>query len=51
MIVDAGNGRILAVEDLNQPENRNLQWRSIVRVSQNPMGDGDGETQDGGNQS
>lgn len=49
VIVDAGNGRILAVEDLTQPENRNLQWRGSVRVSENPMGDGDGETQDDGN--
>ncbi len=51
VIVDAGNGRILAIEDPTQPENRNLQWRGSVRISENPMGDGDGETQDDDNQS
>lgn len=48
VIVDAGNGRVLATEDMTQPHSRNPQWRGSVRVSENPMGDGDGETQDDG---
>ncbi|MBV9385635.1 MAG: PepSY domain-containing protein [Chroococcidiopsidaceae cyanobacterium CP_BM_ER_R8_30] len=46
VIVDAGNGRILATEDLTQPHSRNPQWRGSVPVSGNSMGDGNGETQD-----
>lgn len=48
VIVDAGNGQVLATEDLSQPDNRAPQWRGSVRVSENPAGDGDGETQDDG---
>jgi hypothetical protein len=48
VIVDAGNGQILATEDLSQPNSRVPQWRGSVRVSENPMGDEDGETQDDG---
>ncbi|CCI03018.1 PepSY domain-containing protein [Microcystis aeruginosa] len=48
VIVDAGNGRILATEELNQPEKLRPQWRGSIHVSENSMGDGDGETQDDG---
>lgn len=49
--VDAGNGRVLYTEAVNQPEGKKTETsrpRSSVQVSEAPGGDGDGETNDDG---
>ena len=48
VIVDAGNGRVLSTESLNNEGGESNQVRSSIQVSQTGTGDGDGETNDDG---
>ena len=48
VIVDAGNGRVLSTESLNNEGGESNQVRSSIQVSATGMGDGDGETNDDG---
>ncbi len=46
--VDAGNGRVLYTDSLNNEGNESNHVRSSIQVSETGMGDGDGETNDDG---
>ncbi|NUN67045.1 peptidase (plasmid) [Pseudanabaena biceps] len=48
VIVDAGNGRVLSTESLNNEGGESNHVRSSIQVSETGMGDGDGETNDDG---
>ncbi|MCA6601255.1 MAG: PepSY domain-containing protein, partial [Pseudanabaena sp. M57BS1SP1A06MG] len=48
VIVDAGNGRVLSTESLNNGGGESNHVRSSIQVSETGMGDGDGETNDDG---
>ncbi|MBD2316385.1 PepSY domain-containing protein [Phormidium tenue] len=44
--VDAGNGRVLYTDSLNNEGSESNHIRSSIQVSETGMGDGDGETND-----
>ncbi len=46
--VDAGNGRVLYTDSLNNEGSESNHVRSSIQVSQTGKGDGDGETNDDG---
>ena len=46
--VDAGNGRVLYTDSLNNEGNESNHVRSSIQVSETGMGDSDGETNDDG---
>jgi len=46
--VDAGNGRVLYTDSLNNEGNESNHVRSSIQVSETGMGEGDGETNDDG---